>query len=155
MSERRTAIYNGFVKASAALALLIPAHSLSAQGGGRASNATGETGAAAPLVASHRGGTAPGHIHGDDTAGFDRSGRKTPEIFVEVGHAAPINSLAITDDGSRLVTGSYDGTAILWDVVSRKVLRVFEHASPVWYVAISSDGRRLATGTAQKEAVVW
>jgi WD40 repeat protein len=48
----------------------------------------------------------------------------TGEIkFVLEGHSDTVNSLAFSPDGKRLVSGSYDKTAILWDVDSGKEVR--------------------------------
>src|SRR5262249_19670730 len=46
------------------------------------------------------------------------------------GHRNAINSLAFCKGGKWLVSGSGDGTAKIWDVKSRKVVRTFQ-AAPV------------------------
>lgn len=43
----------------------------------------------------------------------------TGEILVDlVGHDGPVNAVAFFDDGDRLVSGSQDGTAIVWHYVT-------------------------------------
>jgi WD40 repeat protein len=38
-----------------------------------------------------------------------------PELVVQTGHSNAINAVAMSEDGKRILTGSTDGTAILWD----------------------------------------
>ncbi len=38
------------------------------------------------------------------------------ELFTLKGHINVIESLAITKDNRRVVTGSWDATAIIWDI---------------------------------------
>lgn len=63
-----------------------------------------------PLAASARGGTTVDeHVH---------------EAAL-VGHSAAVSAVAFTPDGVGLVTASLDGTAILWNVLSRQAVRTF------------------------------
>ena len=41
-------------------------------------------------------------------------------------HNGPINCCALSPSGKELVTGSYDKTAILWDMKTGKKIRTFE-----------------------------
>ncbi len=43
-------------------------------------------------------------------------------IFPQLGHAYGVTSVAFSPDGTRVLTGSADGTAILWDAATAKVL---------------------------------
>lgn len=58
-----------------------------------------------------------------------------------------IRALAFAPDGKRLLTGSDDKTARLWDVGQRVELRRLAHPGAVRAVAFSPDGKRLATAT--------
>lgn len=64
---------------------------------------------------------------------------------------------AVADDGAFGATGSYDGTAVVWDLRDGRAIRVF--ATPhvnVNAVALSRDGNRLATaGAADGTVRMW
>jgi WD40 repeat protein len=63
-----------------------------------------------------------------------------------VGHNSNVESIAFDGDGSRIVTGSDDGTARVWDAESGDELRVLHNPGlAVKSVAISADGRFVAT----------
>ena len=62
-----------------------------------------------------------------------------------VAHQNTIVSLAFSPDGSRIVSGSWDGTAKVWDVLSGELLFTFAWgASQVNDVAWSPDGTTIA-----------
>jgi len=72
------------------------------------------------------------------------------------GHTGPILSVAYSPDGQRIVTGSADHTAMVWDAASRKKLLTFRgHTKPVKSVAFSPDGQRILTGSWDGTAIVW
>jgi WD40 repeat protein len=68
-----------------------------------------------------------------------------------------VRAVAITPDGKRLVTGSDDNTARLWDLAKGFCLRTYEgHTMGVRAMAISPDGRRLVTmGSWDQTARLW
>ncbi|MBI5725066.1 MAG: hypothetical protein HZA50_13985 [Planctomycetes bacterium] len=47
------------------------------------------------------------------------------ELVVQIGHTRGITSLAMSEDAKRILTGSWDNTAILWDAQTGKKLRTF------------------------------
>ncbi len=56
----------------------------------------------------------------------------------------------------RLVTGSGDQTAKVWDSASGKELLTLKgHGGVVWSVAFSPDGQRIVTGSEDQTAKVW
>jgi WD40 repeat protein len=62
------------------------------------------------------------------------------------GHSAPVVSTAISPDGKTLASGSYDHTAILWDLPSGTMrCRLEGHAWNVQFLAFSLDGSTLAS----------
>ncbi len=57
------------------------------------------------------------------------------------GHRFAVTSLAISPDGRRLLSTSYDGTVRLWDIAtSRELSRLADHTEWVWAVAFSPHG---------------
>jgi len=81
-----------------------------------------------------------------------------------VGHAGQVRSVAVSPDGKRIVTGSWDQTAKVWDAeTGQEVLTLQGHTAWVWSVAFSPDGKRIITGGGEwdrsgdllGEAMVW
>jgi cytochrome c len=63
------------------------------------------------------------------------------------GHGGPVRSLAVSKDGGTALSGSFDSSAILWDLqrdVAKEVLRL--HDSAVNAVALRDDGRAITAG---------
>jgi WD40 repeat protein len=62
----------------------------------------------------------------------------------------------VTNRQARLLTGSFDGTAKLWDAVTGQALLTLSgHTSGVYGVAFTPDGTRLVTGSEDGTAKVW
>ena len=71
------------------------------------------------------------------------------------GHGGPVRALAVSSDGKRLVSASFDTTAITWSLASgaaEKVLRFHEGA--VNAVAVLQDGR-IATSGEDARIAIW
>ena len=72
------------------------------------------------------------------------------------GHLASVISAAFSPDGQRIVTGSADNSAKVWDSASGKELLTLKgHGSEVRSVAFSPDGQRIVTGSDDQTAKVW
>ena len=72
------------------------------------------------------------------------------------GHLGVVFSVAFSPDGQRIVTGSGDRTAKVWDVASGRELRTLKgHRDAVLSVAFSADGQRVLTGSDDNTAKVW
>ena len=74
-----------------------------------------------------------------------------------IGHTGEVNSVAFSPDGKRVVTGSADNTARVWDLSgATPAATVLEgHRDRVSSVAFSPDGKRVVTGSLDKTARVW
>lgn len=78
------------------------------------------------------------------------------ELLVLRGHLATVTSAAFSRDGSKLVTGSVDGSGIVWDASSGRELAVLRGTSATVYaVAFSPDADEVVTAGADGSAVVW
>jgi len=78
------------------------------------------------------------------------------ELQVLRGHTGPILAAAYSPEGGRIVTGSADRTAKVWDAGSGKeLIRLVGHKEPIRSVAFSPDGRRIVTGSWDGTAKVW
>jgi len=75
------------------------------------------------------------------------------------GHTAQVFALALSPDGKRLASGSYDGSARLWDTDTLRPLGPpLPHGSglmPLPAVAFSPDGTQLATGGRSGSLRLW
>jgi eukaryotic-like serine/threonine-protein kinase len=72
------------------------------------------------------------------------------------GHTASIWSLALSPDGRKIVTGSEDTTAKVWDLATgEELLTLRGHGAEVYSVAFSPDGQRIVTGSMDQTARVW
>src|SRR4029077_11518666 len=85
-----------------------------------------------------------------------RSTRTGKEIRAFKGHEYAVYSVAFGPDGARVLTGSRDGTARLWDAATGKEIRAFTgHEEAVLSVAFSPDGARVLTGSEDKTGRLW
>jgi WD40 repeat protein len=72
------------------------------------------------------------------------------------GHPGPVQAVAVTPDGRRIVTGGADGTVRVWDRetgVEQAVLT--GHTGLVLAVAVTPDGRQIVTGGGDGTVRVW
>jgi WD40 repeat protein len=78
------------------------------------------------------------------------------DLLTLQGHTDAIFSVAFSLDGKRVVTGSYDKTAKVWDAQTGKnILTLKGHTNPVSSVAFSPDGKRVVTGSYDNTAKIW
>jgi tetratricopeptide (TPR) repeat protein len=81
--------------------------------------------------------------------------RSASAAFMTGNASTKVVAVAFSPDGTRLATGSEDGSARVWDAASGKKLLEIRHDSPVTAVAFSPDGYRLATGSEDKSVRIW
>jgi WD40 repeat protein len=67
-----------------------------------------------------------------------------------------INSMALTTDGKRLVTGGEERIVRVWDVgTGKEITRFPGHTATISAVAVSNDGRRALTGQTDGNIRYW
>jgi WD40 repeat protein/DNA-binding SARP family transcriptional activator len=73
-----------------------------------------------------------------------------------VGHSAHIRSVAISADGTQLVSAGDDNMARVWDAVSGRELRTLAgHGKFIAAIALSPDEQRLATASDDHTVRIW
>ncbi|MDJ0606009.1 WD40 repeat domain-containing protein, partial [Microcystis sp. M53602_WE12] len=78
------------------------------------------------------------------------------EIRTLKGHDGSVNSVNFSPDGKTLVSGSDDGTIILWDVETGKEIRTLKgHDGSVNSVNFSPDGKTLVSGSDDNTIKLW
>ena len=78
------------------------------------------------------------------------------ELQVFRGHTDTSWDLALSPDGTRVLSASYDGSARLWDIQTGQEIRQFRgHIGAVNSVAFSSDGQKVLTGGADGVVLLW
>jgi eukaryotic-like serine/threonine-protein kinase len=99
-----------------------------------------------------------------DDPGWQRTARA--DMAVWQGHAIPLKAVfshqrpvecaAFSPDGRSVLTGSWDKTARLWDVVTgRPIGSPMAHDGGVGAVAFSPDGNLVLTGSGDKTSRLW
>ncbi|MDO8728066.1 MAG: DUF4062 domain-containing protein [Candidatus Methanoperedens sp.] len=70
------------------------------------------------------------------------------------GHNYKVNAMAVTLDGRQVITGSDDCTVRIWDLETKRCLRILEGQKEVKALVITSDGCCAITGS-YEEIKVW
>jgi WD40 repeat protein len=85
------------------------------------------------------------------------TGRRVGQSMAIPSHHGKVKTIAWSPNGSRLVSGSFDRSLILWDVKTNKQVHTFmtAHNKGVISVAWSPDGRRLVSGCDDGMVIVW
>lgn len=77
-------------------------------------------------------------------------------VRVLTGHAATINTMALSAIGNLLVTGSDDKTVKLWNWQTGQLIHTFfGHSAAIDAVAITPDSRMLLTGGLDRKIIAW
>lgn len=81
---------------------------------------------------------------------------KTRTKLHALGHGRPVEHLSFSPDGTRLVSGAWDNTAIVWDAESGKPLaRLIGHEHAVGQVRFSPNGTRIVTASFDGDLRLW
>jgi len=77
-------------------------------------------------------------------------------IQIPKGHTGSVNTVAVTPDGTRAVSGSDDETLRVWDLsFGEEVATLKGHTSWVTAVAVTPDGTRAVSASNDKTLRVW
>ena len=72
------------------------------------------------------------------------------------GHTDRVAAVAVTPDGARAVSGSWDGTLRVWELSTGRALATLEgHTDQVAAVAVTPDGARAVSGSNDGTLKVW
>lgn len=72
------------------------------------------------------------------------------------GHTGDISAIAFAPDGKTALSGSKDGTLILWDVeTGRPLFRYYGHGRPVMSLAFNPNGKRIVSGDDSGQIRSW
>ena len=87
---------------------------------------------------------------------FDLESKKISHTLL--GHDAPILSVAFSPDGTRLISGSADKSARVWDLNDSKfpeLVRFDGHGGAVTAVAFNSNATQVLSGSADMTVKLW
>src|SRR5262245_44557406 len=88
--------------------------------------------------------------------GVKAQGLAKLEIAPATGHSQSVHAVAFSFDRTRVLSGSADKTAMLWDAETGRLLRSFEgHLEAITAVAISPDGARVLSGSVDRTTRLW
>jgi WD40 repeat protein len=77
-------------------------------------------------------------------------------LHVFDGHGDRVNGVAITADGKRAVSASWDGKLRYWDLDGHTLIRQITGAGSRFNsVALSPDGKRLLSGSGDRKMRLW
>jgi WD40 repeat protein len=72
------------------------------------------------------------------------------------GHTGAVYALNFSSDGKRLITGSADKTAQIWETATgRPLVKLTGHESNVTHTGFNSDGKRVFTASDDKSVRFW
>jgi WD40 repeat protein len=93
----------------------------------------------------------------DPAAGLLRRFVSHPHLSTFLpGHDNRVPGVTFSRDGKWLASASLDGTAVLWDVASRKQIATLKgHQDGVIEVAFSPDGKMLASASLDHTVMLW
>ncbi|PVG00496.1 YVTN repeat-like/Quino protein amine dehydrogenase [Serendipita vermifera] len=80
----------------------------------------------------------------------------SPCLSMMKGHMGSVCSIALSPDGSKIVSGSSDKTVRIWDsTTSEAVATLKGHLSSITSMDFSSDGLHIVSGSEDNTASIW
>ncbi len=82
-------------------------------------------------------------------------------VAVLNAHQHTVDAVAFLPDNARLLSGSWDGTVILWDIATEEVIRTYtlppfnDAPNQVYKLAINTDGTRFISGSQDGVVRAW
>jgi WD40 repeat protein len=67
-------------------------------------------------------------------------------LLTLTGHSSIVKEIAITPDGTKIISGSRDSSIKIWNLSTGKCLHTFIDDSPITAIAISPDGKKVIAG---------
>lgn len=100
-----------------------------------------------------------GNVHIWDLTDVPRTESQSPAALSSAaqGHSFGVYALAVSPDGTRIVTGSWDDTVRVWDLATGTPIGrpLKGHAKGVFAVAVAPDGSRIVSGGGDNRLRVW
>jgi WD40 repeat protein len=77
-------------------------------------------------------------------------------VFTLTGHSNSVTALALTPDGKRVISASYDHTLKMWDLADGKpVFTLTGHSNSVRALALTPDGKQVISASYDHTLKVW
>ncbi len=83
--------------------------------------------------------------------------RESPALVRDlVGHSDSVTACAVTADGQRAVSASYDWSLMVWDLESGRALTTLKgHTGMVLACAVTTDGQRVVSASSDRTLKIW
>jgi len=80
----------------------------------------------------------------------------TNVVTAVTGHTNVVTAVAVTPDGRRLISASYDRTLKIWDLESGEHLKTLEgHSAWVTAVVVTPDNKRAISASDDQTSIIW